>query len=124
MNLLAENQRIKIIGEYEKALLINKKDETKIVIGDFYGDPQVAIIDKNEKFCVIGGCGIIIYYLISPYESYSYEKQTIQWKEMFRDGEEAWIEDIRQIDDSTIEVKLEDVKKSVLINVVTGEIQC
>ena len=123
MNLLAENEKIKIIGEHEKTFLINKKDGSKILIGDFYGDPQVAIIDKKERFCVTGGCELIIYYLSNPYEPYSYEKQTLQWKEMFRHGKEAWVEDIKQIHDNIIEVKFDEMKHPLVINVITGEIQ-
>lgn len=122
MKLLAENEKIKIVGEYEETFFINKKSKSKILIGDFYGDPQVAIIDKKEKFCAIGGCRLIIYYLSNPYESYSYEKQTLQWKEMFRDGKEVWVEDIKQVDDSTIEIEFNEMKNSLLINVITGKI--
>lgn len=55
--------------------------------------------------------------------SYSYEKQTLQGKEIFRDGEEAWVKDIKQIDNNIIEVKFDEMKNPLVINVITGEIQ-
>ena len=41
---------------------------------------------------------------------------------MFRDGKEVWVEDIKQVDDSTIEIEFNEMKNSLLINVITGKI--
>ncbi len=45
--LLAESDKYKISLSYEIVYLNFSK--RKIHIGDFYGDPYGAIIDKNEK---------------------------------------------------------------------------
>lgn len=102
-SILAESKNFVVINEYEKVFLNFKSRNRKIYIGDFYGDPQAAAISKNESFCVMIGCGLVIYYLHEPFEEYSYNVSTKQWKELFREsGEEWWIEEVEIIDNSTI----------------------
>ncbi|MFT8349133.1 hypothetical protein [Clostridium saccharoperbutylacetonicum] len=60
---LAERWNYLITYEYETVYLYIKNSNKKIVIGDFYGDSEVAIISRDESYCAIGGCGLIIYYL-------------------------------------------------------------
>ncbi|HCC06739.1 MAG TPA: hypothetical protein DEP72_01040 [Clostridiales bacterium] len=100
---LAESENFIITNEYEKAFLIFKDSNRKANIGDFYGDPQTAIISNDERFCAVGGCGIIVYYLHEPYEEYRYNVTTIQWKELYRENKKNWwIQDIKFLDSSTI----------------------
>ena len=41
-------------------------------VGHFYGDPDAAYIDPEERFCITIGCGIIKYNLCEPFEGYMY----------------------------------------------------
>ena len=82
--------------------------ERPVLIGDFYGDPEAGIIDDKERFCVIVGCGGIIYYLCNPYEEYSYDYDSGQWVEFGRDPENIkWFTGVRQIDGDIIDLDLE-----------------
>ncbi len=45
----------------------------------FLWKPNAGIIDKNEKYCVTVGCGIIVYRLSEPFEEYMYDKDAMQW---------------------------------------------
>lgn len=106
---LAESENFIISSEYGKVLLIIKKINRKVIIGDFYGEPQTALISSDESFCVIAGCGMIIYYLHEPYEAYRANTSTNQWKELHtKFGEARWIEHVEYIDNSTIIYTIED----------------
>lgn len=109
-SILAESENLLVKNEYEKVFLIFKSNSRKIYIGDFYGDPQAAVISNDESFCVMVGCGLIIYYLQEPFEEFGYNISTRQWKELFREsGKEWWIEDVELVDDSTIMFTVEEV---------------
>lgn len=109
MQILAESKQYIVFNEYETVLLRIKESQQQIQIGDFYGNPQMAVISKNEKFCVICGCGIIVYYLQKPFEEYEYHKQTSQWKEWGRvKDNEIWVESIKCVDDKIIEIEKEN----------------
>lgn len=108
INILAESEHYRVYNEYENVIMEIKKSHRKIQIGDFYGNPQMAIISEDEKVCVMCGCGIIIYYLREPFREYEY-RHTQQWKEWGRNnsGAEMWVESIRYIDNKTIEIVAE-----------------
>lgn len=109
-SILKESNNLLVTNEYEKVFLHFKQTNRKICIGDFYGDPQAAEISNDEKFCVMVGCGLIIYYLHEPYEEFRYGTSTKQWKELFREsGKEWWIEDVEIVDNSTIMFTVEAV---------------
>lgn len=98
---LTESKNFKIVNQYEAVKLIFKHDKTKptITIGDFYGDPTCAMISANEKYVVMGGCGLVVYFLHAPYESYIYNKITPQYFELFRVPDNIWwVETIYQAD--------------------------
>ncbi len=118
MKELTYSDNYKIWYEYETVFLQIKDKDQLIVIGEFYGDPQVAIISKSETFCVVGGCGIIIYHLKEPYERYLHDVPSPQWKEWRREDENntIWVNDIRYIDEDMIEVETEDSEK-ILISI-------
>jgi len=68
MHRLASSSRYQISHEYETVWLdIAGRDRT--VIGDFYGDPTVALIDSAEAWCAVGGAGLIVYFLEEPFAS-------------------------------------------------------
>jgi hypothetical protein len=48
MNLLAASNRYRISHEYETVWL-EFDDRERVVIGDFHGDPEVAIVDADQK---------------------------------------------------------------------------
>lgn len=93
-----------------------------IEIGDFYGNPEVAIIDHNEKWCAIGGCGLIIYFIQEPFTTYQYDQESSQYFEIHRSPPSIWwIEDLQQISQSKILITLEDSQTRIL-DIFTKEI--
>jgi hypothetical protein len=82
---LAESTNYKVTAEDETVTLWFK-DESRppVDIGDFYGNPDCAIISADEKYVAMGGYGLIIYKLQEPFDSYNY-KQSNQYTEIFRD---------------------------------------
>ncbi|MBL7934529.1 MAG: hypothetical protein JNM51_01820 [Bacteroidia bacterium] len=68
---LAESENYKVTSEYEMVSLHFKaKDRDPIYIGDFYGDPDSAIISSDENYVAMAGCGLIIYKLQEPFDEY------------------------------------------------------
>lgn len=116
MNVLAESEHYIIYSEYEIVIMKIKKSRKKVQIGDFYGNPQMAVVSEDEKFCAMCGCGVIIYFFREPFQEYEYHTRTKQWKEWGRNNEKAdvWVESIRCIDNETIEVIAENGNVSKL----------
>ncbi len=91
---LAESKHFRITHEYEQAFVINKTDGMRRAVCRFYGDPHTALIDRDERFAVICGCGILVYDLAGG-RAYSFG---------FEKGSEIWTETVTQNDDGSIEV--------------------
>ena len=107
MNVLASSDQFRILHEYETVWL-EAEGRGRIVIGDFYGDPKMAIIDAGERWCVIGGCGLIIYFLQEPFDHYAYNEISTQYREVGRAHPNIWwVNAIEQIGVSEIMVTLE-----------------
>jgi hypothetical protein len=105
---LAQSKNYKVEHEYETVIL-SAKDNRKIVIGDFYGDPAVAIIDRDERWCAVGGCGLIVYWLEEPFAAYRYRHSSPQYFELRRYQPDIWwIESIEQGGPSEIKIRLAD----------------
>ncbi|MBC9229486.1 hypothetical protein HI850_009120 [bacterium SPL81] len=122
---LTESDHYKIIHLYE-AVFIAPIDSNNIneytEIGDFYGEPEVAIIDQNEKWCAIGGCGLIIYFIQEPFTPYQYDQKCSQYFEIHRSPPAIWwIEDLQQISPSQILITLENSETHIL-DIFTKEI--
>ena len=113
--ILAESKHYIVYSEYENVTLEIKSSQRRIQIGDFYGDPQMAVISEDETFCVMCGCGVIIYYLVEPFREYEYHVQTTQWKEWGRDEIVVWIESIESIHGKTVEL-LSEQGERIIIN--------
>lgn len=98
--VLAESAHYLIHYEYEVVFLRFKDGQRgDVVIGDFYGDPQTAYIAPDESYCVMGGCGLILYYLRPPFEEYSYDQQSANWREWGRPPDDIyWIETVYSLD--------------------------
>lgn len=114
--ILAESEKYYIVGEYEEASLYRKADDKYICsVGHHYGDPTDALIDKNDKFCIVVGCGVIVYRLQEPFLSYMYDRETEQWYEFGRDPENVdWIKSVSQISDDKVELVDEDNNRRIL----------
>lgn len=107
-NILAESSNYRIEHAYE-AVYLCIPDGKRVLIGDFYGDPEVALIDADEKWCVVGGCGLIIYAIIAPFDEYECEKRSSQYVEIKRQPPDVWwVREIRQLSDFEIELTFED----------------
>ena len=59
MKQMAESNNYLILNEYEKVFLKLKATSQLILIGEFYGDPDVALISDDETYCAVGGEGVI-----------------------------------------------------------------
>lgn len=90
--------------------LIDKTTGKETIIGDFYGDPNGAIIDTNERFAIMYGCGIIAYSLREPFEQYSYNSRS----DIGRDKPEMWVENVCQLENCKFEIEFEDGSKKLL----------
>ena len=113
MKQMAESNNYLILNEYEKVFLKLKATSQLILIGEFYGDPDVALISDDETYCAVGGEGVIIYYLRDPFEEFSTNHKSLnQWKIWGRgtNEETMWVSEIDQIDSKHIRVELEDSK--------------
>ena len=107
--ILAESEHYFIVREYEDASIYRKSDSKRITcVGDFYGNPEDAYIDPEERFCITVGCGIIKYNIQEPFEGYMYDQNTPQWIEVGREGDNIeWCDKIEEVTDSYIIVSLE-----------------
>ena len=100
--ILAQSKHYTVSHEYETVLL-DCPGGARPVIGDFYGDPKAAIIDWNEEWAIVIGCGIIVYRLREPFVPYEQDKTTDQWWEAHRLPPDAWwIEHVYQVGDRTV----------------------
>lgn len=121
--ILAESSHYFILRDYEEAYLFRKSDSKNITsVGNFYGDPEDAYIDSEERFCITVGCGIILYYLREPYEYYMYDRTNSQWIEAGRKDNIVWCDRIERVTDSYFIVSLEnEVKRKVDIHTLEIE---
>jgi hypothetical protein len=91
--LLAESQHFEIRGCYERAVLVDKAAGTKAPICEMYGDPEGALIDKDERFALVYGCGAVVCYTADG---------------AVREISSEWIDSARQISTEEIELVFED----------------
>ena len=110
--ILFESEHYFVYRDFEDASLYQKPDSKYITsVGDFYGEPEDAYIDPQEKICITIGCGIILYYLKEPFEDYMYDRNTSQWIEAGREGDIEWCDKIEKVTDSYVIVSLEGEEK-------------
>ena len=61
------------------------------------------------------GCGVIVYRIKEPFQEYDYDKEFEQWYEFWRGPENIdWIDEVQQIDDTTVELTDADGNKRIL----------
>jgi hypothetical protein len=58
--LLAESGHFEVRSCYEDAVLIDKRTGETFNVCYMYGDPEGALIDLDEKFAVVYGCGAVV----------------------------------------------------------------
>ncbi|MDO4961497.1 MAG: hypothetical protein Q4E57_09645 [Eubacteriales bacterium] len=113
--ILAESEHFIIRRDNEDAALYLKPYSKYMTsVGDFYGEPQDAYIDPQERFCITVGCGIIKYNLSEPFYDYMYDMDVSQWIENGRGPENIeWCDHIEEVTDSYIVVSAEgtDIRK-------------
>lgn len=81
MHVLAENSNYLIYKNYEDVTLRDKNTNRETLIGDFYGEADMAVFSEDETFCAMCGCGVIIYFMKEPFQQYEYYVTTDQWKD-------------------------------------------
>ena len=89
---LAESKNYKVTSEYESVTLHlkNKLLKQSVYIGYLYGDPDCAIISKDEKYLVVAGCGLLIYNLLEPFNEVCIDQPTFQYSEFFNNADNVW----------------------------------
>ena len=115
MHTMCESEHYVVLSEFESVFLYIKDKTKRILIGYFYSDPEIARISPDERFCIMGGEGIIVYYLDEPFAEYS-GLPSEQWMEWGRDDPEniMWVESIRILDATHVEIVTEDRQKLIL----------
>ena len=106
MRELARSRNFVVVHEYEAAFL-RLPDGRLVPIGHYYGDPVCGLIDHAEKFCVVAGCGLLVYFIREPFQPVDVFPSD-QWAEFFRCGEdERWIEAVYQPADDVVRFVVE-----------------
>ncbi|MBQ6304276.1 MAG: hypothetical protein IJK83_09635 [Clostridiales bacterium] len=114
--LLAESKNYYLTGSSEEVNLYRKSDDKHLAcVGDFYGDPNDALIDQDERFCISVGCGYILYRLNEPFQSYQYDVESCQWTEEGRGPDNIdWYDKVEQISSNELVLTDEAGNKRIL----------
>ncbi|MBW3510687.1 MULTISPECIES: hypothetical protein [Janthinobacterium] len=84
---LARSAEYSVQHEYEQAM-VTAADGRQASVGEFYGDPAVALIDANEQWCAVAGEGLVLCRLGQHFG---------QCLTYFRQPDDVrWITDLRQ----------------------------
>ena len=95
---LARSRRYLVEHEYESAS-VTGPDGFRMPIGEFYGDPAVALIDAEERWCAVAGEGVIVYRLGAAGAGVEYFRSA---------GETVWVTGLRQAGTFALELLCED----------------
>ena len=95
---LATSRHYRIEHEYESASLV-AGDGGKRAIGEFYGDPAVALIDADEQWCAVAGEGLIVCRLAPAAACVEYYRKP---------GATLWITGLRQTGPFALALQAED----------------
>ena len=102
---LARSAEYIVQHAYEQAS-VTAADGWRQELGEFYGDPAVALIDINEQWCAVAGEGLVLCRLGQPFgQSAEYFRQP---------GEVRWIAALRQTGAFALEWQDEDGAWSTL----------
>ncbi|MBX3255386.1 MAG: hypothetical protein KF862_14690 [Chitinophagaceae bacterium] len=58
--ILSETNKFILGHNFEDAYLIDKETNYRFELGNMYGDPSCGLIDKDNKWCIVGGSTLII----------------------------------------------------------------
>lgn len=84
---LARSAHYVVTHDYEHASVL-AADGRQASLGEFYGDPAVALIDINAQWCAVAGEGLVLCRLGQPFgQCMAYFRQP---------GEVRWITALRQ----------------------------
>ena len=96
---LARSAEYSVQHEYEQAM-VTAADGRQASVGEFYGDPAVALIDANEQWCAVAGEGLVLCRLEQPFG---------QCVAYFREpGATVWVMELRQTGPFALEWQDED----------------
>ena len=102
---LARSATYSVQHEYEQAK-VTAADGRQASLGEFYGDPAVALIDADEQWCAVAGEGLVLCRLGQPFG---------QCADYFRQpGDVRWITALRQTGPFALEWQGEDGAWSAL----------
>ncbi|CAM3213800.1 hypothetical protein [Janthinobacterium lividum] len=108
---LARSAQYIVQHEYEHAK-VTAADGRHASLGEFYGDPAVALIDVNEQWCAVAGEGLVLCRLEQPFG---------QCVAYFREpGETVWLTGLRQTGPFALEWQGEDAEWHGLIFAAPG----
>lgn len=100
MRELARSQNFSIFHECEDAFL-KLPNNRRIPVGSFYGDPVCALIDYQERWCVVAGHGLLVYSLKEPfYPADILPSEQYVWVLPCWGGDVWWVEAIYQRGDA------------------------
>lgn len=98
VHTLCRSPHITVDHEFETVWAHGPGVPGQPTIGDFFGDPFGAAIDDAERWCVMVGCGVIVYKLAPPWQDYNYDLTTDQWWEAYREPDDIlWMADVRHV---------------------------
>lgn len=121
--ILTESLKYCISFEFEKAYLVNKRLNTRIELGELYGDPQAALISQDESFCAVGGCGLLIYYFDKPFDMGEQGPKPNLRTVSEINGVTIWVATIAQIDRNTICLSLDgEQDKRIVMDIHTLQV--
>ena len=95
---LARSSRYVVEHEYESASL-SGPDGLRVSIGEFYGDPAVAVVDVAEQWCAVAGEGVIVCRLGPARACVEYFRSA---------GGTVWVAGLRQTGPFALELLCED----------------
>ena len=101
---LARSRRYVVEHEYESAS-VTGADGIRVAIGEFYGDPAVALIDVAERWCAVAGQGVIVCRLAQGGACVEYFRSA---------GETVWVTGLRQTGPFALTLRCEDGTARVL----------
>lgn len=102
---LARSAQYIVQHEYEHVSVL-AADGRRASLGEFYGDPAVALIDIHEQWCAVAGEGLVLCRLEQPFgRCAAYFRQP---------GEVRWITALRQTGAFALEWQDEDGAWSAL----------
>lgn len=122
--LLAENEEYFIIGFWEGVYLVRKKTGKYIKIGDIYGNPKGALIDRQGRFAASWGNVLIIYFLDGAFRPYNYRffseyvPNSRQWGHYYPEDEKRWIMNVIQKSDSLEMILDDDTMEEIPIDLI------